>query len=399
MRQFGLAALMALAVSSAAVAQKTFTIGWSGAITGPTSDAGAKYALGIADYCKYANDAKLIPGWTVKCEVRDDNYDNAKTQRTLEDFAQNAKISAFLGYSTGGSLQVRGLLRELQMPSITASYHIGLLEGADGDYVFLPISSYSEQLVSLVEYLAKTNKAAKIALVVNPSPFGRLPAQDAKKAADMLGIQVVATDEVGGNNLDNTALLKRYESLGVTHVLHQNTYGPVSNILKDAKRLNLDKKFTQMGAHYAGGDDLIDLAGDAAEGFIWTTGFWLYDEADKEGMKLVRQMAAANKRGEKDASSIHYTAGAAATAIFLEAAKRAATAGQEVTNKSIYDALLGMNGSKAYRNPFTLTPVTYSKTDHTGSQSLRLLQVSKKKWRVLSAGVVSKLFQQIQPGR
>jgi branched-chain amino acid transport system substrate-binding protein len=394
----GIAAL-AVGVSSLAQGNKTFTVAWSGAITGPTSDAGSKYGLGIGDYCKWFSDKTPIPGWTVKCEVRDDNYDNSKTQRNLEDFAQNLKISGFLGYSTGGTLQVRGLLRELQMPAITGTYHVGLLDGADGDYVFLPISSYSEQLVSLVEYVAKQNKGAKIAFVVNPSPFGRLPAIDAKKAADMLGVEVVATDEVGGNNLDNTALLKRYEGLGVTHIIHQNTYGPVANILKDAKRLGLSKKFEQLGAHYAGGDDLIALAGDAAEGFTWTTGFWLYDEADKDGMRIIREMATQNKRGVSDASSIHYTAGTGAVAIMLEAARRAAAAKQEINNQSIYAQLLAMNGKNTYKSPFSLSTVSYSKDDHTGSQQLRLFEANKGTWRVLSAGVVSPTFKKIRPGR
>ncbi len=383
---------------SSAGAQKTLNLGWSGAITGPTSDAGSKYALGVADYCKYTADKNLIPGYTIKCETRDDNYDNSKTQRNLEDWAQGDKIDGYLGYSTGGSLQIRGLLRELQIPAVMGTYHVGLLDGADGDYVFLPISSYSEQLVSLVEYVANENKNAKIAFVVNPSPFGRLPAFDAKRAAEKLGLEVVATDEVGANNLDNTALLKRYESLGVTHILHQNTYGPVSNILKDAKRLGLDKKIEQLGAHYAGGDDLINLAGAASENFLWTTGYYLYDESSQNGMQIIRNMAILGKRSEAEASSVHYTAGAAAASIMVEAARRAALKG-DVNKTTIYQQLLGMNKAAAYACPFTLAKVTYDKDDHTGSQNLRIFKAKKGKWVVLNSGVVSKTFKAIHPGR
>lgn len=392
-------AMLVFGLISGAGAQKVINLGWSGAITGPTSDAGSKYALGVADYCRWANEKNPIPGYTLKCETRDDVYDNSKTQRNVEDYAQNVKISGFLGYSTGGTLQIRSLLRELQLPAITATYHAGLLDGADGDYVFLPISSYSEQLVSLVEYVAAQNKNAKIAFVVNPSPFGRLPAEDAKKAAARLGLTVVATDEVGANNLDNTALLKRYESLGVTHIIHQNTYGPVSNILKDAKRLGLDKKFQQLGAHYAGGDDLISLAGDASENFVWTTGFYLYDEANQPGMQLIREMASLAKRGEGDASSVHYTAGAAATSIMVEAARRAVAAKVEPDNKGIYDQLLKMNKANAYACPFTLSKVNYTADNHTGSRNLRIFQAKKGKWIVLTPSVVSKLFKEIHPGR
>jgi branched-chain amino acid transport system substrate-binding protein len=386
-------------VSQVGAQSKVINLGWSGAITGPTSDAGSKYGLGVGDYCKWANEKQPIAGYTLKCETRDDNYDNSKTQRNLEDFAQNLKVSGFLGYSTGGTLQIRSLLRELQMPAVTGTYHAGLLEGPDGDYVFLPISSYSEQLVSLVEYVKNLNPSAKIAFVANPSPFGRLPVEDGKKAAIKLGLDVVATDEVGAGNLDNTALLKRYESLGVTHIIHQNTYGPVSNIVKDAKRLGLDKKITQLGAHYAGGDDLINLAGPAAENFLWTTGFWLYDEANQPGMQIIREMAKLAGRPETDASSIHYTAGTGGVAIMVEAARRAVTAKQDVTNKTIYEQLLKMNKANAYASPFSISKVDYTADDHTGSRNLRLFQAKKGKWVVVTPSVVSKLFKQIHPGR
>ncbi len=389
--------MMAGVVSQVGAQSKVINFGWSGAITGPTSDAGSKYALGVADYCKWANEKQPIAGYTLKCETRDDNYDNSKTQRNVEDYAQNVKVSGFLGYSTGGTLQIRSLLRELQLPAVTGTYHAGLLDGPDGDYVFLPISSYSEQLVSLVEYVKSLNPNAKIAFVANPSPFGRLPVEDGKKAAAKLGLEVMASDEVGAGNLDNTALLKRYESLGVTHIIHQNTYGPVSNIVKDAKRLGLDKKFTQLGAHYAGGDDLINLGGPAAENFLWTTGYWLYDEDNQPGMKIIREMAKLAGRPETDASSVHYTAGTAAVAIMVEAARRASKG--EVTNKTIYEQLLKMNKANSYASPFSISKVDYTADDHTGSRNLRLFQAKKGKWVVVTPSVVSKLFKQIHPGR
>jgi hypothetical protein len=104
-RTLGTLAILGLlaALGSAPAQQKTINLGWSGAITGPTSDAGSKYALGISDYCRYANDRNLVAGYDLRCEVRDDNYDNSKTQRNVEDFSQNVKVAGFLGYSTAAA--------------------------------------------------------------------------------------------------------------------------------------------------------------------------------------------------------------------------------------------------------------------------------------------------------
>lgn len=395
-RTVGVSALLALGLfSGPALAQRTVNLGFSGAITGPTSDAGAPYSAGVTDYCKYANDKNLVPGYRFNCDVRDDAYDNAKTQRNLEDFADSTKILGYMGYSTGGSLQVKSLLQEIGIAMMPASLHIGLIDSPNNQYVFLPISSYSEQLVTLVEYVGRTNKNAKIALVVNPSPFGRLPAEDAKKAAAALKLDVVATDEVGANNLDNTALLKRYEALGVTHVLHQNTAGPVSNILKDAKRLGLDRKFTQLGAHFTGGEDLIALAGDAADGFLWATGFWLVEDANQPGMKLIREIGASARRPEATVRSVNYTAGANVAAIFVEATRRA-VARRNVTARGLYEAIIGMNGPNAYSSGFTLTPMDFTRSEHTGSEGIRVTQVRGGKFVPVGGVTTSALFRRLR---
>lgn len=387
-----LAVLVGLGVP--ALAQRVVPLGFSGAITGPTSDAGAPYSAGITDYCRWANDKNLVPGYRFACDVRDDVYDNSKTQRNLEEMVDNNKIVGFLGYSTGGSLQVKSLVEEIGITMIPASLHIGLIEPPNNRYVFLPISSYSEQLVTLVEQVARTNKNAKIALVVNPSPFGRLPAEDARKAAAALGVEVVDTQEVGANNLDNTAMLKRFEAAGVTNILHQNTAGPVSNILKDAKRLGLDRKFVQMGAHFAGGEDLIALAGDAAEGFVWATGFYLIDD-DQPGIRLIKEIGAAYRRPEATVRSVNYTAGANAAALLIEAVKRAA-ARNTVNPRGVYEAILAMNGPRSFTSGFTLTPMDFALNERTGSEGIRLTQVKAGKFVPITGVTTSALFRRLR---
>ncbi|GHF81735.1 ABC transporter substrate-binding protein [Deinococcus ficus] len=387
--------LAALVTVSLAVAQKTVTLGWSGAITGPTSDAGASYAAGIEDYCKYANAQNMIPGTKLNCVVRDDQYNNANTQRNFEDYVGNMNVAMFLGYSTGGTLQLKGTIQETKIPTLPGSYHIGNIDGADSDYLFLPISSYSEQLVSLVEWIGAKKKGAKVALVVNPSPFGRAPVDDVKKAAARLGVKIVDVQEVGGNNLDNTALLKRFESAGVEYVIHQNTAGPVANILKDAKRLNLLGKMQHLGAHYTGGEDLTKLAGDAANKFIWATSYYMYDEADKPGIQLVKKIGAQYGRKADTIRSVHYTSGMLVASIAVEAMKRA---GKDVNAGTVFKALTGMNGSKAFNPGFTVGPVSFSAKDHVGAESLRLLQADATgNFQAITGAQRSKLFPLVHP--
>ena len=367
---------------------------WSGAITGPTSDAGKYYAQGVEDYCKYANEEGLTGGLKIVCETRDDQYNNANTQRNFEE-ALDRGDPVFLGYSTGGTLQLKPLIEEVGMPFIPASYHIGNIDPPNNTYVFLPIVSYSEQVIGLLEYIAKQKPGAKVALAVHPSPFGRAPVADAKKAAKQLGIEIVEVQEMS-KGLDYTATLKRFANKGVEFIVYQNVAGPVANMVKDAKRLGL--KMKHLGAHYAGGPDLLRLAGDAAEGFIWITSYFMPDEQGP-GPELVKKIGARYKRPADTLESVHYPSGMLATAIAIEAIKRAHAAGKPVVGdagrKAVYEELIKLS----FDPKLAVGPVTYTKADHVGVDMMRVLQAKGGKFVPISEPFQSALFRKVHYGK
>lgn len=382
-------------------AQQQVTLFWSGAITGNTSEAGAPYGAAVEDYCKYANERKLIPGVVLNCVVRDDQYNNANTQRFLEEAVDRFKIPLFLSYATGANLQLKPLVQELKLPTIPASMHVELIDPPNADYFFMPTTTYSEQVVALLEYIAKQKRGAKVALIVNPSPFGRAPVADARKAAQQLGLQIVDVQEVGPGNLDNTALLRRLAAQGVEYVVHQNTAGPVANILKDSKRLGLNLK--HLGAHYTGGTDLIALAGEAAEGFLWATSFYMYDE-DAPGIRLQKEIGQKYGRSEAILRSVNYTNGMLSAAIAVEAMRRAQERFKRITNETVYQALLGMNGPNAFKPGFAVSTkqgieIDFTRSEHTGAEGLRVLEAKGGRFVPITEPFTSALFRKVHYGR
>ena len=79
-----MAILLILAFSTQTLA-KTYKLGFSGAITGTTSDVGVPYSKAIEDYMRYVNDEKLLGKDKVLCFIRDDNY---KTENTKSNFEE-----------------------------------------------------------------------------------------------------------------------------------------------------------------------------------------------------------------------------------------------------------------------------------------------------------------------
>lgn len=375
-----LGAVVMVTLPAQALAGEVYKLGLSLAITGPTSDAGNPYAKGVEDYFKYVNDTKMLGDDKIDCTIRDDQYKNDITKQNFEDFLDQG-IVFYLNYSTGSTLALKKDFDEVKMPVIPASFHAGNLE--DSNYVFLPIASYSDQAIGLAEYIVKNHKGGtpKVALFIHPSAFGRGPVEDLQKAVTAgLAIEIVEVVE-HGKDLDNTAMLKRLMSKGVQYVISQTVQSPVATMLKDADSLGLvaksfgeEGKLTFLGCHYTGGNDLVALSGAAAENFYWTTSYIVTNEPSP-GATAQLELAKRYNRDEKAANSHNYANGMMVAQVATEVIKRTKAKGKEINNVTLYEELQEMNGDNAYSPGTTVGPVTYSKTDHTGVDSLQLYVV------------------------
>jgi branched-chain amino acid transport system substrate-binding protein len=372
-----------------ALAGEVYKLGLSLAITGPTSDAGNPYAKGVEDYFNFVNDTKMLGDDTIECTIRDDQYKNDITKQNFEDFLDQG-IIFYLNYSTGSTLALKNDFEEVKMPVIPASFHAGNL--VDSSYIFLPIASYSAQAIGLAEYVVKNHKGdkPKVALFIHPSAFGRGPVEDLQKAvAAGLDLEIVEVVE-HGKDLDNTAMLKRLMSKGVQYVISQTVQSPVATMLKDASSLGLiatsfgeEGKLTFLGCHYTGGNDLVALAGDSAENFYWTTSYIVTNEPSS-GATAQLELAKRYNRDEKAANSHNYANGMMVAQVATEVIKRTKAKGKKVDQETLYEELQEMNGDNAFSPGTTVGPVTYSKTDHAGVDSLQLYVVKDGAFR--SAG-------------
>lgn len=394
-------AVMAAFTVSAFAAGKVYKLGLSLAITGPTSDAGNPYAKGVEDYFKFVNETKVLGEDTIDCTIRDDQYETDITKRNFEDFIGQG-IVLYLNYSTGSTLGLKKDFDEEKIVTIPASFHRGNVEGSK--YIFLPVASYSEQVISLCEYIVKNHKDGKpkVALFLHPSAFGRGPLADTEAAVKAgLGIEIVEVVE-HGKDLDNAAMLQRLLSKGVQYVVSQTVQSPVATMLKDASRLGLTAKsfgekgkLTFLGAHYTGGNDLIALAAEATEGYYWTCSYNLTSE-DTPGTK--EQLALAKKYGrdEKAANSHNYANGVMVAQLATEAIRRAKEAKLEVNKDNLYKMMNAMNGKNEYKPYTTVGPVTYSETDRAGVDMIQIYVVKGGAFKKVGEPIQSEYMKKIK---
>lgn len=396
-----LSCMLVFGVTTHGHAGQTYKLGCSLAITGPTSDVGNPYSKGVEDYINYVNDEKLLGDDKVECFIRDDGYKNEATKRNFEDFLDE-DIVLYLNYSTGSTLALKKDFEEEKIPVIPASFHAGNIEGSN--YIFLPIVSYSSQAIALSEYLVANHKGGtpKVAMFIHPSAFGRGPVEDLKKAVkaglDMEILEVVEH----GKDLDNTALLQRLMEKKVQYVICHTVQPPVATLLKSAQALGVAAstygekgKLTFMGLHYAGGPDLITLAGSAAENFYWTTSYTL-TSVKGEGTSAQLALAERYGRDEKTANSQNYTNGVQVAQIAVETIRRAKAKGKEINRKSLYEELLAMNGYNAYYPLTTVGPVTYSKDDQQGVDALQLYRAQNGVFQAVGVPFMSEYVKKVK---
>jgi len=383
---FLVATVACIGLVGSAQAGETYKLALSLAITGPTSDAGVPYSMGADDYVKYANDTKILGDNKISIDIRDDQYNNDVTKRNFEEFLDQG-IVLYLNYSTGSTLALKKDFDEVKIPVIPASFHRGNLDGSN--YIFLPITSYSGQMIGLAEYVANNHKGpdkAKVAMFIHPSAFGRGPVEDTQKAvAAGLNVEIVEVVE-HGKDLDNTAMIQRLKDKGVQYVITHTVQSPVATLLKAAEGLGVVAKtfgeagkLTFLGAHYTGGNDLIALAGTATEGFLWTTSYTLTSEPSK-GTDLQFDIAKRYGRDEKTANSHNYTNGMMVVQVAVEAMRRALEHGKKVTRATLYEELNAMNGANGYSPLTTVGPVTYSPEDREGVDTLQLYRAQGGKF-------------------
>ncbi len=393
--------VLTLALSVSANAGKVYNVALSLAITGPTSDAGNPYSKGVEDYFRYVNDNKLLGEDSIDCTIRDDQYETSVTKRNFEEFLDMG-IVFYLNYSTGSTLALKRDFEEVKMPTLPASYHAGNIEGSN--YIFLPIASYSAQFIGLAEYIVKNHEGEtpKVAMYVHSSAFGREPVKDVEKAVKAgLEIEIVEVVE-HGKDLETAGMLQRWRSKGVQYVISQSVQSPVATMLKDAERLGLiaksfgeKDKMTFLGAHYTGGSDLIALAGVAAENFYWTTSFITTSEPSAGGEAQLA-LAKAYGRDEKAANSHNYAAGIIVAEVATEVIKRAKARGKEINQETLYEELLEMNGMNAYYSQTAVGPVTYSKDDHQGVDTLQLYVVKNGEFRSVGKTFIPEYTRKIK---
>ena len=345
-------------------------------LTGATSDVGWHYADGIRDYIQHLNEEEggIEDGVTVKLVWTDYQYKIPQAISAYTKFVKRDKVVAILGWGTGDSEALKTKIVKDQIPYISASFSQHLVWPPKWN--FLPIGTYADQVRIVMKYMKDQwdqPRRPRMALIYNDTGYGRAPLEPAKAYAEEIGIDLVSTEVVGLQDLEATSQLLRIKEKAADFVFIQETYTATSTVLKDARRLGLkDVVFT--GNFWGTGKKLVELAGEAAEGYLGIMPVAIWSD-ESEGIKFAR-MLNAKYHPNVAYREPQYMAGMVNAMIMVHAVevalKEAGGDPKQVKGSDVFDALQNMEN---FDTKGLTTPVSYGTNERRGAKKGRLVTI------------------------
>ena len=310
-------------------------------LTGATSDVGTPYSEGVKGYVDWKNANGGINGHPINLISADYAYKVDQAEALYTQYVQEGVV-AFQGWGTGDTEALRTKIAGDKIPFMSASYSAALLDMSQAPYNFLAGTSYSDQALIAETWAMQDWKASgksgdlKIVLIHHDSPFGQSPVADAKAFADKNSIGFTDIAMPAGAT-DYVAELAQIQQFGASYVIIQNVSSPAAVLMKDAKSQGVTANVKFICLNWCADENLIKLAGDAAEGVIGAIPFTPpsshvsgHDDADNY-LK--------SKGSSLEAKGLHYTQGWWTMAIMAEGIKRTLDQGKPVTGENIRAAL------------------------------------------------------------
>ncbi|MEX3949361.1 branched-chain amino acid ABC transporter substrate-binding protein [Paraburkholderia sp. EG287B] len=267
-----LAAVAAL-WSAGALAQATdVKIGFAAPLTGGQAHYGADFRSGVQMAIDDENATNpTIGGKPVRFVL--DAYDDQADPRTGTTVAQKLVddgVAAVIGhFNSGTSIPASPIYAKAGIPEIaTATAPSYTRQGLPT--TFRLVTSDAQQGSVLGEYVVKDLKFKRFAVIDDRTAYGQGVAEEFAKAVKAAGGTVVAQEFTNDKAVDFRSILTHIKSADADAIFYGGADTQAAPMLKQMKSLAI--KATLIGPDMMHSDELIKIAGPAADGALASSG-------------------------------------------------------------------------------------------------------------------------------
>jgi branched-chain amino acid transport system substrate-binding protein len=367
---------------------------------GPYGQNGQSFYGGFIDYLSYLNlKTGGVNGVKFAWEECETEYNNAKGVECYERLKGNSgtsKGTAIHVMSTGISYSILDKTQTDKVPLIMMGY--GRTDAVDGSvfpYAFPLVTTYQMQASAIVKFLAQNNGGSlagkKIVYLYHDSAYGKEPivALEAESKINQFKLTEIPVAHPG--NEQGTQWLKIREE-NPDYVIFWGWGVMNQTALKAAQKVGFPREKI-IGSWWAGSEEDVGPAGDAAKGYMSAT----WNVAGKNVPiiadidKVVYGAGKGNISDRAKIGTILYNRGVSAAIVTVEAVRLAQNKygkGKVVTGEQMRWAFENLNINNAQLASLGATgllpEIKTSCENHEGSGKIKIQQWDGSKWVLVS---------------
>ena len=351
-------------------------------LTGPASAIAIPISKAVRNYFRFINEQGGINGRKVSLIIEDDRYSVPVTLSAFKKLVYRDEVLAIVGPSaTAGVTALFSQVKKERMPIIPVPLTETFVNPYKR-YIFMSTTGYTEQNMSLVDYIVKDLKAGnpKIGVVCPDSEYGLTGYRLISGRAKLHGIQHEVDKEIMAvSAVDASSQILNLRRNKVDHIFVFGGIQSTVTVLRDARKFGMDARF--FGDFFSCDEDVVRIAGKAAKDFygVHSLSSW-YD--DVPGIARLKKITLRYDPKTKPLNR-YYIQGWLMSMIVTEGMVRS---GKGLDGESLVNSLEGL---REFDTGDISGPITYTSTNHKPSEYSKIykadlekeLMIPVTKWR------------------
>ena len=256
-------------LTGAAFAQDTIKIGVIGPFTGGSSSMGVSMRDGVTLAANQINAAGGVLGKKIELVLRDDEAKNERGVEIAQEFINNTKVVAAVGYiNTGVALASQRFFQEAKIPVInnvaTGTLVTHQFDKEPDNFVFRNAAPDVIQAPMIVKEAVTRRGFKKVAILADSTAYGDLGRKDLTAALEAKGVTPVASEKFNIKDTDMTAQLLKAKEAGAEVILTYAIGPELASIANSMAKIGWKKPM--IGSWTLSMANFIDTAGKNGNG-------------------------------------------------------------------------------------------------------------------------------------
>ena len=375
-----LACLMILSVVSFAQEDGVYpdkvVIGSFQALSGAVAPIGVSMRKGMDAYFNWVNTTGGVHGRKIELIVADDQFNPSRTVIEVKRMVEQDKVFSIVGgLGSPGCLAVMDYLNDMKVPFVYQGGGTSLFAIPPKEYIFSVQPNYTLEGSLMAKYFTEVLDKQRIGIVYRADDAGKEAHESMKVwlAEHGMSNRLVAEIPVSVTALsfDNEIIQLMQRNCDAVALVMWVPQSP--NLLKQAQDYGFTPLF--LGSYANPDPTVVDMAGDAAEGFQAMA--WVYLDAESEEFAKYIDIYQQSFPGE--IPNAYAAAGFIAGEVFTEGLRRA---GEMPTRRKLVNALETMYNWQGLISPAILYGPLEEGNDTTrlGVTKMYVMEVKDGVW-------------------